>query len=224
MALVKGVPRTVADVAPRPGLTVGSWELQGVEARLDDEGDTYSVTMLLFHPVQLPPDDPTSDVTGGIFNGSVEMRVGLDSARRVFSAQLLNPDGFSLDASNLGRFAWARWLTVADAAVRELQDPGSHPLADFFSPGTDMPKLVKAQRRKQRQRVAKPNRPGRAGHDDAFYRERAERYRELRLAGSIRPTKDLAEEYAVSRNTAAGWINNARGRGLLAAARRGRPG
>lgn len=58
-------------------------------------------------------------------------------------------------------------------------------------------------------------RPGRRGHHPDFLDAIANRYRELRAQGERAPVKQIAIERGVSRNTAAGWIRQARQRVLL---------
>lgn len=187
----------------------GAWELGAVGAEREDDG-SYSVTISAVATQE-------GEVTAG-----VDVRVRLDERRQVLSVGLARPMGVVLDASTLQRFAWARWLTVADAAVRDLRVPEAspHPLNDYFSAGADLEKLHRNTRRRQEA----PRRPGRRGHSDDFYREVSEYYRHRRWAGSTSPTQDLANEYGVTRNTAAGWVKVARERKLLPLAHRNRAG
>ncbi len=136
-------------------------------------------------------------------------------AVRLTSARPLTPSG-------LQRFAWSRWLTVADAFHRwvsaDLGDPWSREsirvddAMDFAAKG----------RRLRHQEVVR--RPGRRGHPESHYRKVAQRYIELRAAGVTNPTKTIAREWNYNRNTVAGWVRTARQRGLLRPARPGRPG
>lgn len=186
-----------------------AWELGAVGAEREDDG-SYSVTVSVLATQE-------GEVTAG-----VDVRVRLDEHRQVLSVGLARPMGVVLDASTLQRFAWARWLTVADAAVRDLQAPETspHPLTDYFGAGVDLEKL----RRNAKRRQEAPRRPGRRGHSDDFYRAVSERYRHFRWSGSTSPTKDLADAYGVTRNTAAGWVKVAREKKLLPLAHRNRAG
>ncbi len=95
---------------------------------------------------------------------------------------------------SLGRFPWTTWLAVADT-VRRTYDTAARDASPAKGPVR--------------------SRPGRAGHGDAFYRDVALRYRDLRSAGSAKPTQTIADERGVPRNTAAGWVRGARERGFL---------
>jgi hypothetical protein len=100
--------------------------------------------------------------------------------------------GYGADVRRtLSRFPLATWLAVADTVRRNLGSDEDASLAH----------------RPDRKR------PGRAGHSDAFYGYVARRY--LELAGDSAPTKALAAEYDVHRNTAAGWVRRAREKGFL---------
>ena len=98
------------------------------------------------------------------------------------------------------RFGWDRWLTAADAYAR-TKGQVTEPLAKAIG-------------------AAQGRRPGRRGHDGSFLPAIAARYVELRSQGSRAPVKAIADEHQVSRNTAAGWIKQARDKGLLPKARR----
>ena len=95
---------------------------------------------------------------------------------------------------SLSRFPLTTWLVVADT-VRRCYDTAARDASPAKGPDR--------------------GRPGRAGHGDAFYRDVARRYRDLRGAGSAKPTLTIADEFGVPRNTAAGWIRRAREQGFL---------
>ena len=136
-------------------------------------------------------------------------------AVRLTSARPLTPSG-------LQRFAWKRWLTVADAfhrwASADLDDPWSPESIEV----DDAMDFAAKGRRLRRQKVVR--RPGRRGHPESHYREVAQRYKELRAAGVANPTETIARERNVNRNTVAGWLRTTRQRGFLLPARPGRPG
>jgi hypothetical protein len=158
---------------------------------------------LAVHYGRTDPDDPSSP---------------LERADRV---SLYLPEGIT--AATLRRFAWSRWLEVADAIARSGGDLGP-PNWWGPEPGTAGAKLLKAVFAQQGLRVNLRKRPGRKGHPREFYEEVAGRYLELRRRGERAPTKKIAEERQYSRNTVAGWVRKARQLGLLPPARRGRAG
>lgn len=100
--------------------------------------------------------------------------------------------------SFLARFSWVKWLTAADEFVRSgtIEDPA-------------------ASRELSAAMQSVVGRPGRAGHVPGFVEAIAGRYRQIRAEGDPAPVKRIAEERSVSRNTAAGWLKQARARGLL---------
>jgi hypothetical protein len=108
--------------------------------------------------------------------------------------------------SFLSRFPWSSWITAADEYVRSgsVEDPrASEALSGAIG--------------------AVVGRPGRRGHDPHFLEAIAHEYRRLRAAGERAPVATIANAKGVSRNTAAGWIKQARQRGLLAHPRRSTP-
>ena len=158
-----------------------------------------------------------------IDENSRRLRVKADPNHRVVSVELSDPGG--LDASSLQHFAWARWLTVADNAIRtygltrDTTKVDSTPEYARLSSASD--RALAGTR--FRQKVLNPKRPGRAAHPDSHYRQVAEEYEALCRQGSRRPTKDLADCRHVSRSTAAGWVRVAREREFLPPARGNRP-
>jgi hypothetical protein len=212
---VKGVPRVLQPVR---GQIVGPWKIWAVNSRHDQDNDAFCVDIELV----------AADRSELSIVHPVVVQVGLRNDRTVFHACVTdrNRDGIKFDASTLRRFAWARWLTIADAAITDLKHPDTRELSDgYFAPDADIAKLVRRQRSRQLRARSPSVRPGRRGHPDSFYKEVAQRYRQLRhQEASIRPTKDLADEYKVNRSTAAGWIKTARARGHLNPGKRGRPG
>lgn len=132
---------------------------------------------------------------------------------------LLNPEG--LTPTQLQRFPWARFLTVANAALRGLTEPAAPEdvvhLSDIFDAEAWNKPLPK-----RRPKIAK--RPGRAGHPEEHFVSVAKRYAELVANGVSSPTMTIARERHVSRNTAAGWVSEARKRSYLLPAHPGRAG
>jgi hypothetical protein len=134
------------------------------------------------------------------------------------SVTLACQDGLS--PSDLQRFPWTPFLTVADATLRDFrQDPVSAPTEGLrevlraTETTRPLPRLPKTAKR-----------PGRTGHPDEFYRAVAEQYQALRRHAVTNPTATIARSHGTSRNTAAGWVRVARQRGYLPPARPGRAG
>ena len=155
---------------------------------------------------------------------SPQLRVEWDGEGRIVSVRLTDPEGLS--ATALQRFPWARWLTVADGALRTLGNPyGQLDGLRIFAALEHDHQLERAlSGERPRPRPDPSRRPGRAGHPDKFYAGVARDYTALRQQGSLRPTADLAKQRGVSRNTMAGWVRRARERGMLPEARGNRPG
>ncbi len=131
--------------------------------------------------------------------------------------QLYHPDG--LTPSILQRFAWARWLAVADASARmvltsDLEEVERYSRSWDAAMTAKRPPRVTAMRAK----------PGRKGHPDSFYQESARKYQEYCVSSPANPTQKIAEEYGFSRSTAAGWVRRARQKEFLVPGRKGRPG
>lgn len=160
------------------------------------------VGSLAVHYRRKDPDDPHSP---------------LDTPDQV---ALYLPEGVT--ATAVRRFAWSRWLGVTDAVARHPSD------SSWTQPGAEPPtpagSLHRALFAELGYRVNLRGRPGRRGHPEDFYRDIADRYRQLTIRGVRNPTKTIAEERKYSRNTVAGWVRRARQLGYLPPARRGRAG
>ena len=130
-----------------------------------------------------------------------------------------------LTPTDLQRFPWSRWLSVADAIARAgdriSQDSWWSERGD--DPDTAAGKIQKALIADLDIPIRR-RRPGRKGHPPEFYEEVAKRYLELRVAGARNPTARIASERVYSRNTVAGWVKRARELGYLPPGRRGRAG
>jgi hypothetical protein len=153
-----------------------------------------------FRVVFLDEDDPAKGHWAGSEAGELTIRLRADGpeAGTPYEVTLRVKDGMT--PSFLQRFPWGKWLTAADASSR------SH--------GQDVEAATEALMSSQ------PKRPGRRGHDPAFLPAVARRYDELRRDGARSPVQTIADEHQVSRNTAAGWIKQARDKDLLPKARR----
>lgn len=142
-----------------------------------------------------------------------------DDEDRLVSAKLHHAEG--LQPATLNRFPWARWLTVADQALRERAQGGA---IGRLTPQLDSVVGAAMNGTRGRPGNVEQKRPGRKGHPADFYRQVAETYQALRREGVTNPTLKLAESAKVSRPTAAGWVKGARKRGYLPPARGNRPG
>lgn len=123
-----------------------------------------------------------------------------------------------LTPTDLQRFAWARWIRVADAIARDAHPrlgPGGFPEDPVTLAHLEL-KGIKV--------VPPAKRPGRRGHSPEFYEQIAAQYRSLVLQGERAPTNRIAKEGTYSRHTVAGWVRKARELGHLPPARRGRAG
>jgi hypothetical protein len=151
---------------------------------------------------------------------SVEIRFARDSKegdRPVYVAVRRNT---GLTASDLRRFPWTRMMRFADTMVR-MPDPVTGAAPRNPAHLTD---VQIALRGAAPSTPPRPRRPGRRGHSDDHYMTVAAEYQALCQDGNRSPTATLAGRHFVSRNTAAGWVREARKRGLLPPGRRGRAG
>lgn len=145
------------------------------------------------------PKDPTSD--------------------RVLGVMLVLPDG--LTPTKLQRFAWAKWLAVADTSRRAVQVTNMSELNDVVQM-SDAIHAATHDRRLPRGLVG--TKKGRRGLPDEHYQRIAHRYQELRMSGDRSPCKTISEEESVNVNTVRTWISTARKRHFLAPGRPGRAG
>jgi hypothetical protein len=126
--------------------------------------------------------------------------------------RLMHPDG--VHAADLRRFAWSRWLQVADAHMRLRNNFSIDALGAAQRAGEAVAKAAG--------KPVTPRRPGRKGHPDSHYQWVADRYQELVLSGSRNPVTTIATEKQHSRSAAAAWVATCRKRNLLGPAERGR--
>lgn len=147
----------------------------------------------------------------------LQLQIDPESGRAEWIA-IRSPHG--LLPSEVGRLPWVNLFAMADAFVRAVGDESTKLDRDH------MGKVVMATRDNRRPpkhpKIAK--RPGRAGHPDEHYAAVAKRYNELCMRGVTNPTTTIARERGYSRDTVAGWVREARNRGYLPPARRGRAG
>jgi hypothetical protein len=154
-----------------------------------------SEVVLELHVVFAPPDSfADRQKLGGPHAHRVRIR-----EPRVIGAALLAEDD-RLGATELQRFAWRRWLDVAEDVARH----GAR--------GTDRTRKVRRNAiRRDAGEAPEPLRPGRRGHSREFYQQILDRYRELREdEGHSRPVTVIASEHGVALSTADGWVRRAK--------------
>jgi hypothetical protein len=175
-------------------------------------------------------DDVHLQIAGD--DGSIEARlsVGFDGGEPT-RVRLTVTRG--LTASLLKRFAWDRYLTIADAARRKAMatthwgrpsQPISAPLAtsdDTVYGSITLPPVSTSYVHLD---VSDAQRPWGAKRGNSHYKSVADRYTELRASGERNPPAAIARETNYNRNTVAGWVRKARRLGYLPPARPGRPG
>lgn len=120
-------------------------------------------------------------------------------------------DGFN--GTDMQRLPWSRMIRMAYANAR-LARGFSYEMRDELQAATSAASVDARVQQK----------PGRRGHPDSFYANIAAEYQEHLADGKHKPTALVAEAHGVSRNTAAGWIRNARNKGFLPPANPGRVG
>jgi hypothetical protein len=211
------------------GMSSNPPEGRFVKAEVRGEIGDQPVVRLM--PATVEGDDVHLLVTGD--GGGIEARlsVGFDGGEPT-RVRLTVPGGLS--ASLLRRFAWDRYLTIADAARRNAvaaKDSGrrSQPVRGPLTMSDDtvvgpftVPQIPKTFYVQSDPPVAQ--RPWGAKRPDEFYRSVANRYTELRASGERNPTAVIAREMGYNRNTVAGWVRKARTLRYLPAARPGRAG
>lgn len=177
----------------------------------------------------LPPEFRWTSPTGGGWGPQRflgELQVWFESAGgehasalgRVASVRLTTAE--DITPTVLQRFAWARMLTVAEAAARADREGQLNPQMTAAEWGHAIGKAFNKAWPDDRWK----RRPGRHGRPDEFYRTVAEVYQELLAAGLRDPTNQIAQAVNYNRSTVAGWVSGARRRGYLPTARPGRPG
>jgi hypothetical protein len=129
------------------------------------------------------------------------------------AARLVHTAG--IKPSELNRFAWTRWLTVAEAHAR---------ISVGFTVERQSQLRAAHDKASRALGIAPRARPGRKGHPPEFYGNIAERYIALLDEGHRDPVNRIANEAHVARATAAGWVREARARKHLPPARKGRAG
>ena len=163
-------------------------------------------------------------LTFGDLKASRRLRVGVDDRGQIVSVKLSDPEGIT--AKTLQHFPWARWLTMADQAIRSYGSPGGGldglRILAALDYDADLERALDGGR--LRDPTRNPKRPGRRGLPASHYQGVAKEYMALRELGSLSPTRTLADRRKVSRNTAAGWVRAAHERGFLPPARGNRPG
>ena len=113
--------------------------------------------------------------------------------------------------TDLQRFAWSRWLRVAETVAQTGGDPSPRSTTDPDPVSKEITRAVYEEHG-----LPLPvRRPGRGGHPPSHYQEIADRYKDLRLQGVRSPVRQIAAERRARPNTVAGWIRRARELGML---------
>jgi hypothetical protein len=144
----------------------------------------------------------------------------------ILKVQLAGAAGIT--ASEAQRFGWSKWLRVAEGVIRNQGPPPP------FRRGPG--ELVSNERREWEAKrraaealiqahLAATPRPGKKGRPEDFYRAIADLYLHYStVGGQAHPTKRIADQFHVPRNTVAGWVRKARDLAPLPRARRGKAG
>lgn len=141
--------------------------------------------------------------------GELRVRFSSDDQElrgRPIEITLAAPEG--VRPTDLQRFAWKRWLTVARAFHAAPSEP--HPAGGGWSDA-----MWVAIDAAHGPAMTHPRRPGRGGHPEGFYERIAARYRALEMSGEPHPTKRIAEQDQYSPHTVSGWIRRCRKLGML---------
>jgi hypothetical protein len=113
--------------------------------------------------------------------------------------------------SEITALPWSRLLRAAEALVTAQRRNSVQAWQD----SAEAAQVAASQSDRRR----KPR--GRRPLGDDHYIKVARRYEQLLAEGDRHPVKTIANEYGVSRNTAAAWVDRARRRGLLGPAQHG---
>ncbi len=144
-----------------------------------------------------------------------------------FTSDDLRPVGVRLDqfqglrASEVQRFAWRQWMTVAEEAARRLLAGQCHVPIPFDELQASPVGRALGADEAQRKRGPKPRDPQ---ETLAFLSNLAREYSDLRAEGSTAPATALARRHHYNVNTMRHYIYRARRLGLLPPARPGRAG
>lgn len=145
--------------------------------------------------------------------GEVEVRYQLDGTDSPpIRSVRLDVVGEPITPAMLRRFSWTRALAAADACLRART---TNSIEDWRTSSAKAHALTGLPIPKQR---------GRPRLTTEHYQNVADLYLTFTAQGSTKPNADIAERLGVNRNTAAGWVNKARQRGMLPAARPGKAG
>lgn len=181
----------------------------------EDDGGTRRVTVSFLRWTEQEDLDSTMDLV-------VEFRRQGPQIVGVASAQLIATSDV-LDIGEISRFPWNRWLRVArlhaEAETALVRGEASDKWLTTEEKAPDTPRgrranLATEAAKRASGAIGAAPRPGRHGHGQDFYKEVADRWRELVLSGDKAPARTIATERNFSVNTVNGWLRRARQIGL----------
>ncbi len=181
------------------------------------DGDSATVVVRLLDRSENLRDDSWSAIRGPRTSASVlgtativlELDPGDPSMPTGRATEVGLQMSDALDSEQLRTFPWRRVIAAAAATYRARHSNS----LDVWRAATEASSPTQPAAR----------RPGRPGKSLADYQLVADRYRALVQQGETAPTTRIAQEFVVSRSTAASWVRRARQHGLLDAAARDKP-
>lgn len=155
-----------------------------------------------------------TDDEAGVDQVTFEIRRGPDGPE-LLGGSLLRTE--PIRPSDLQRYGWSRWATVAIAAVR----------SEAFETWSQFDPEHPVSRAAQRAMGVEPTRlkPGpKPKRGPEFFEDIARRYADLLAGGERAPSLTLAKELDYGHSTMRGFVGKARQLGYLPAGQRGRAG
>ncbi len=175
--------------------------------------DAEITIRVMINPPPHAWDDPHPEQTehGVEFTYSRE-ESGAVTRQATFAGQR-NPEGIEVGA--LRNIAWTLWERVAFTHAQ---------FSVQFSEQNKKERTLAVDALRRQLGTAEPGRPGRKGHHPHHYLNIAASYRDLVSQGEPHPIAKIALQRNVSRNTASGWVREARKRGYLPPGHQGKAG
>ena len=161
---------------------------------------------------------PTAPEHGDLAEFVGELQVWFREDGRTASMRLTTVEGIT--PSELRRFPWSNLVTIAEAANRSWSLPMTA-TESFEGRSRELSRVMDAEWDESQQPRSGPGRPA---YDDEFYEKVAAAYTAALASGITTPTTEIAKQVNFNRSTVATWVGEARKRGFLPPARRGRAG